>query len=443
MVGRIQQSARLYEIANPKVQYLWEIIMMTKEETELLTRVGPGTPAGEWFRQYWQPVALTNEMPVGGPPKQVRLLGEDLVLFRDDKGELGLLDLYCSHRGTNLSYGRVEDGGLRCLYHGWLYDIRGKCLEQPAEPGGGKERESIRHRAYPCCDFGGFIFTYMGPGEPPQLPPFEALLSDSEHRFIKKYLIECNYLQSSEGDVDSSHLSILHTQFDASEGTPYRLYVQDRAPQIEVEPAEFGMRTYAVRNTVGKKYLRTSYFIMPDIFIFPEASGLNGWTVNLQVPIDDTHTYKYQLTYSRDKALDLEKLRAAYEANIFPDFRLKRNQNNRYMQDREEMKTKTFTGMSVTFGVHDAFASESPGPIRDRTREHLFSSDIGLVVYRKLLTKAIKDVQEGRDAPRVPIEAGTNKIPYIQVIAEIIPSSANMREYVEAAVKSPRRIGQQ
>jgi hypothetical protein len=227
----------------------------------------------------------------------------------------------------------------------------------------------------------------------------------------------------------------LHTQFDASEGTPYRLYVQDRAPQIEVEPSEFGMRTYAVRNSgPDKKYVRTSYFIMPDIFIFPEASGLNGWTVNLQVPIDDTHTYKYQITYCRDKALDLEKLRAAYEANIFPDFHLKRNQSNRYMQDREEMKTKTFTGMSVTFGVHDAFASESSGAIRDRTREHLFASDIGLVVYRKLLAKAIKGVQEGREPPRVPIEPGTDKIPYIHVIAKIIPGSANVKEYVDAAL---------
>ncbi len=407
---------------------------MTKEETELLTRVGPGTPAGEWFRRYWQPVALAKEIPVEGAPKQVRLLGEDLVLFRDDKGQLGLLDLYCSHRGTNLSYGRVEDGGLRCLYHGWLYDVNGRCLDQPAEVGGGKERGSIRHTAYPCKEFGGFIFTYMGPGEPPQLPPLEALLSSSEHRFIKKYLLDCNYLQTSEGDVDSSHLSILHTQFDASEGTPYRLYAQDRAPQIEVEPAEFGMRTYAVRNTgPDKKYVRTSYFIMPDIFVFPEASGLNGWTVNLQVPVDDTHTYKYQLTYCRDQALDLEKLRAAYEANIFPDYRLKRNQSNRYMQDREEMKTKTFTGMGVTFGVHDAFVTESSGAIRDRTGEHLYSSDIGLVVYRKLLKKGIQDVQEGREPPRVPIEPDTGRIPYIQVIAKIVPGSFNVKEYVETS----------
>lgn len=406
---------------------------MTKEENDLVCRVGPGTPGGEWFRRYWEPVALAEEMPIGGAPKQVSLLGEDLVLFRDEKGELGLLELLCSHRGANLSYGRVENGGLRCLYHGWLYDTRGRCLEMPAEPGGGKERDSIRHTAYPCKEQGGLIFAYMGPGEPPQLPPLEALLAPRDHRFIKKYLIEANHLQGAEGDVDSSHLSILHTQFDAAEGTPYHLYAQDTAPQIDVEPADFGMRTYAVRKMDSdKKYLRTSYFIMPNIFIFPEASGLNGWTVNFQVPIDDTHHYKYQLSYCRDKALDITKLRAAYEANIFPDYRLKRNQNNRYLQDRDEMKTRTFTGMGLVFGAHDAFASETPGPIRDRTREHLFSSDIGVIVYRKLLLKAIRDVQEGREPPRVPIEPGTGRIPFIQVITKIVPSSANVKEYVEA-----------
>ena len=407
--------------------------MMTKEENERLCRVGPETPAGQWFRRYWQPVALDEEIPSGGAPKQVRLLGEDLVLFRDEKGELGLLDLYCSHRGSNLSYGRLENGGLRCLYHGWLYNVRGRCLHQPAEPEGGRQRDSIRHTAYPCKEVGGLIFAYMGPGEPPPFPMLEALQGPSDHRFIKKYLIEANHLQGAEGDVDSSHLSILHMRFDAAEGTPFRLYAQDTAPQIEVEPADFGMRTYAIRQMGPDKiYVRTSYFIMPNIFIFPEASGLNGWTVNFQVPIDDMRHYKYQLSYSRDKALNLASLRSAYEAIIFPDYRLKNNQANRYLQDREEMKTRTFTGMGLMFGVHDAFASETPGPIRDRTKEHLLSSDAGLVAYRKLLFKAIRDVEEGREPPRVPIQPKTNRIPYIQVIAKILPSSVNFKEQLES-----------
>ncbi|MGH7771892.1 MAG: Rieske 2Fe-2S domain-containing protein, partial [Candidatus Binatia bacterium] len=149
--------------------------MITHEENEILIRVGPGTPMGGLLRRYWQPAALSEELPPGGPPKAVRLLAEDLVLFRDDKGRVGLLGLHCSHRGTDLSYGRQEDGGLRCVYHGWLYDIHGRCLEQPGEPDGGTSRDSIRHLAYPCKETGGLIFTYMGPGEPPLIPEYEAL----------------------------------------------------------------------------------------------------------------------------------------------------------------------------------------------------------------------------------------------------------------------------
>ena len=147
--------------------------MLTSEENELLTRTGPGTSMGEVLRRYWQPVALAEEMPVGGDPRPVRLLGEDLVLFRDDHDRLGLLGLHCSHRGTDLSYGRVEDGGLRCLYHGWLFDIHGQCLEQPGEPAGCDFRKKIRHTAYPCAEVSGFILTYMGPGEPPLIPNYE------------------------------------------------------------------------------------------------------------------------------------------------------------------------------------------------------------------------------------------------------------------------------
>jgi phenylpropionate dioxygenase-like ring-hydroxylating dioxygenase large terminal subunit len=378
-------------------------------------------------------VALAEEVPPGGPPKQVRLLGEDLVLFRDERNQLGLLEILCSHRGANLSYGRIENGGLRCLYHGWLYDIHGKCLEQPAEPDGGKNRDTVRHLSYPCREFGDLIFAYMGPGEPPQLPPFESLTAPSNHRFIIKYLLDCNYLQGAEGDVDSSHLSILHARFDADESSPHRKYAQDTAPQIEGEPAEFGMRTYSVRKQgPDRKYLRTTYFIMPNVFVFPEATGLNGWTMNFEVPIDDTHHYKYQLTYCRDKTLDKDKLRAEYQENIFPDFHLRRNQSNRYLQDREEMKTRTYTGMGLAFGIHDAFTCETAGPIRDRTREQLFLSDAGIVVYRKLLLKAIRDVQEGREPPRVPIEPETGRIPYVQVISQVVPASANVKDYVKA-----------
>src|SRR6266508_1238615 len=147
--------------------------MISREESEMLTRVGPATPMGELLRCYWQPIVLSEELPPGGPPKPLKILGEDLVLFRDDQGRPGLLGLHCSHRGTDLSYGRVEDGGLRCIYHGWLYDIAGQCLEQPGEPAGSTFHERIRQPAYPCREIGGVVFAYRGPGEPPLFPNYE------------------------------------------------------------------------------------------------------------------------------------------------------------------------------------------------------------------------------------------------------------------------------
>jgi phthalate 4,5-dioxygenase len=176
--------------------------MISKEENNLLTQTGPGSPAGNLLRRYWQPVALVNELAAGGAPLAVRILGEDLVLFRDDKGRAGLLGIHCSHRGTDLSYGRVEDGGLRCLYHGWLYDIEGRCLEQPGEPWGGEQRAAIRHPAYPCREAGGVIFTYMGPGEPPLLPNYDFLSASPDYLYVSKIFHECNYLQANEGNID-------------------------------------------------------------------------------------------------------------------------------------------------------------------------------------------------------------------------------------------------
>src|SRR5213079_2086122 len=160
--------------------------MLSIDENELVTRVGPRQPAGELLRRYWQPAALSEELPVGGAPIPVRLLGEDLVLFRDEQGRPGLLGIHCSHRGADLSYGRIEDGGLRCLYHGWLYDVCGRVLDQPGEPGGGANKTDIRHRAHPCQEAGGAIFTYMGPGDAPLLPNYEFLTVPGEYRTVTK-----------------------------------------------------------------------------------------------------------------------------------------------------------------------------------------------------------------------------------------------------------------
>jgi phthalate 4,5-dioxygenase len=413
--------------------------MMTQEENRLLTQTGRGSPGGELLRRYWQPVALAEELPSGAAPLSIKILGEDLVLFRDDRGRAGLLGIHCSHRGTDLSYGRVEDGGLRCLYHGWLYDVEGRCLQQPGEPGGGEHRDAIRHPAYPCKETGGVIFTYMGPGTPPLLPAYEFLSAPPERLYVNKIFHECNYLQANEGNIDPVHLSFLHRFLEnreerhrgvrGAEESHYNLVARNIAPILDVELTDFGVRIYTVRLLEGDKaYLRVSYFILPNLSAFPGQTGGDGYSVNWHVPIDDNHHWKYTFVYSAGAPLD-KKLVNRERSELTPDYRLVRNEANRFMQDRESMKSKTYAGMGSGFQAHDAFATASQGVIQDRTEEHLVSSDKAIVAARKLLEKAIRDVQEGREPPHVIRDPSQNRVPHLLVISDMIPSGGDWKEY--------------
>jgi phenylpropionate dioxygenase-like ring-hydroxylating dioxygenase large terminal subunit len=424
--------------------------MMTQEENELLTQTGRGTPGGELLRRYWQPVALSEELPAEAAPLGVKILGEELVLFRDDKGRAGLLGIHCSHRGTDLSYGRVEDGGLRCLYHGWLYDVAGRCLEQPGEPGGGEHRDAIRHPAYPCKETGGVIFTYMGPGTPPLLPNYEFLNASPDHLYVAKIFHECNHLQANEGNIDPVHLSFLHRFLEkrdeqyrgvrGAEESHYNLVARNATPALDVELTDFGVRIYTVRKLGAEKaYLRVSYFVLPNLSAFPGQTGGEGYSVNWHVPIDDDHHWKYTFVYSSGAPLQKEVVNRE-RSELTPDYRLVRNETNRFMQDRESMKTKTYAGMGSGFQAHDAFATASQGAIQDRTDEHLVSSDKAIVAARKLLEKAIRDVQEGREPPHVIREPSQNRFPHLLVISDMIPDTGNWKEYTrkleaEARVK--------
>jgi phthalate 4,5-dioxygenase oxygenase subunit len=416
--------------------------MMTKEENDLLSQTGPRTPGGELLRRYWQAVALSEELPSGAPPLSVRILGEDLVLFRDDKGRAGLLGIHCSHRGTNLSYGRVEDGGLRCIYHGWLYDIEGRCLEQPGEPGGGEHRDAIRHPAYPCKEMGGVIFTYLGPGKTPLLPNYEFLNAPPDHLYVNKIFHECNYLQANEGNIDPVHLSFLHRFLEnreeryrgvrGAEESHYNLVARNIAPILDVEPIDFGLRIYTVRRLESDQtYLRVSYFILPNLSAFPGQTGGEGYSVNWHVPIDDDHHWKYTFVFSAGAPLD-KKIVSRERSELMPDYQLVRNKANRYMQDRESMKSQTFAGMGSGFQAHDAFATASQGAIQDRTEEHLVSSDKAIVAARKLLEKTIRDVQEGREPPHVIRERGENRFPHLLVLSDMIPVASDWKEYTKS-----------
>jgi phenylpropionate dioxygenase-like ring-hydroxylating dioxygenase large terminal subunit len=413
--------------------------MISEAENQLLTRTDRGAPAGELLRRYWQPVGLCEELPPGGAPLAVRIMGEDLVLFRDDKNRIGLLGIHCSHRGTDLSYGRIEDGGLRCLYHGWLYDIGGRCLQQPGEPGGGQNRDAINHLAYPCKEKGGVIFAYMGPGEAPLLPNYEFLNQPPGHCCVYKVYHECNYLQANEGNIDPVHLSFLHRFLEHKEekypgvrGTDsshYNLIAKAQPPVLDVEITDFGVRIYSVRQMgEGRIYLRVSNFIMPNLSAFPGQTGGRGYGINWHVPIDDTHHWKYCFFFDREAPLDSAVVAKAL-AEIDSEYRPVRNASNRFMQDRHSMNTQTYTGMGSGFQTHDAFATGSQGAIQDRTQENVVSSDIAIIAARKLMEKGIKDIQEGREPPHVIRTSEQNKLSNLLVISDLLTGVGDYKEY--------------
>lgn len=416
--------------------------MISEAENNLLTQTGRATPCGALMRRYWQPVALSEELPNGAAPLKVTLLGEELVLFRDDDGRPGLLGLHCSHRGTDLSYGRIENRGLRCLYHGWLYDVCGRVLEQPGEPGGGAHRDDIRHLAYPCRENGGVIFAYLGPGEPPLLPNYEFLTVPEKQRTVGKIFYDCNYLQGNEGNIDPVHLSFLHQYLSEAQVARQRivpgsdtsdnaLLGRDSAPTIEVEVTDFGLRIYTLR-TAGPRgsYLRITNFVIPNLAAFGGSTVGEGYAVHWHVPIDDTHHWKYVFMFNRERPLDKELVKKN-SSELSPDYRLTRNAANRYLQDRDSMKTKSFTGIGFNFQAHDAFATESQGSIQDRTHEHLVFSDKAIVAARKLLLNAIKDVKEGREPQHVIRDPGLNRFPHLVVVSEVVPASTDWKQYAK------------
>src|SRR6266542_1936892 len=311
---------------------------------------GPGTPCGDLMRRYWQPAALSEELPQGGAPLPVRLFSEDLVLYRNEQGQPGLLGLHCAHRGADLSYGRLEEGGLRCIYHGWLYDEHGRCLEQPGEPEGSTFHERIRQVAYPCQEVGGIIYTYMGPGDPPLLPPYEFIRVPEEYRANAKVFQDDNYLQGNEGNFDPAHLSFLHQLNSDDPESPQSLNAECRSPHIEAEETDYGVRIYCVRQVHGdRNYVRITNFMLPNLCAVSGTS--DGYQVLWHVPIDDTHHWRYMIWFSRSTPRPERYFTRADE--MLPGFRLARSKGNRYLQDRDSMRTEAYAGLGTNFLPHD------------------------------------------------------------------------------------------
>jgi phthalate 4,5-dioxygenase len=356
-------------------------------------------------------------------------------VFRDDEGAPGLLGLHCSHRGADLSCGRVEDGGLRCIYHGWLYDVNGRCLEQPGEPAGSTFHQRIQHPAYPCIEKGGLIFAYLGQGEPPLLPAFAFLESRPEFRFATKYLQECNYLQANEGNIDQTHLSYLHRRLSYERSDSQAYLVDDTAPTLEPEITDFGMRLYSIRRTGPDTInVKISNFVYPNISVF--SGGMrDGYSVHVHVPIDDERHWKYVYHFGRTRPLP-ERHVASFRREMTDDYRLIRTRANRYFQNRDEQRTETFSGLGSLFHAQDACVTEGAGAIQDRTKENPGYTDRAILTCRQLLRGAIQAVQKGDDPPmtvRSPIE---NDFWHVVARADDLRSDTNWREYWKADARA-------
>jgi phenylpropionate dioxygenase-like ring-hydroxylating dioxygenase large terminal subunit len=397
--------------------------MLTQEQNELLTRSDLGTPLGELLRRYWQPVGLSEEVKPGGKPKHVKVMGEDLVLFRDDQGRPGLLGIHCSHRLTSLAYGRVEDGGIRCAFHGWLYDVGGRCLDQPTEPDSSTHKDQVRHLAYPCQELGGLIFAYMGPKDKmPLLPRYEILVREDGSRKADYYLINSNYLQNVEGALDTAHFSFLHMENWSK--VKHRIADLPR-PQIEFEETEYGIwqKSRLPNVTHGSVGLMYSYFFMPAGFMRVQAAYEgNGAVQKFQswyVPIDDTHTKRFQVGFA-PLGKDGERYvwRAKKEA-------VQPGPENDYFRNYEEVDTISgipgnAPGTPVKgFLCQDNMVNESQGSIVDRRGEHLIGIDGVLVAMRAMYFIAIDDVQKGRDPKHIIRDSAQNEIVYVRGTEEL------------------------
>ena len=392
--------------------------MLTADRNDRLTRTGPATPAGAFMRRYWQPAALVDELVGPRPVRRVRLLGEDFVLFRETSGRYGLLDRHCAHRGADLSFGRCEDGGLRCPFHGWLFDAAGACLDQPAEPEDSNFRHKVRQPAYPCVARGGIVWAYLGGGTPPAFPAFDCFAAPDSHTFAFKGLMECNWLQALEVGIDPAHASYLHRFFEDEDiadsyGRQFRgatigadipmtrLLREFGRPRIEVHETEYGLQIAALRQineTVA--HIRVTNMAFPHGFVIPmnEHMTITQW----HVPVDDTHCYWYAIFTSFTEPVDRAQMRAQrLKLYTLPDYIPRKNHSNDYGFDPHEQATSTYTGMGDDINVHDQWAVESMGPIQDRTREHLGSSDKAIIAYRRMLFRAIDEVAEGRDPPLI------------------------------------------
>jgi phthalate 4,5-dioxygenase len=408
---------------------------MNQQENEQLCRVGPGSDMGETMRRYWHPVALARQLPEPDcAPLRVRLLGENFVMFRDSEGRVGMLDELCMHRCASLATGRVEGGGIRCVYHGWKFAVDGTILETPnhADP---RLRERRKARAYPVVESSGMLWAYIGPAE--KRPPFRRFAPHGlpeDQLFVFRVNLNVNYLQVFEGGLDSSHVTMLHTnQSRPSWGrergqtqiVPYRV-LEDPSPRFDVEDTDFGYHYSASRRIddggPNNLNIRIVPAIMPTGRIIPGGPSFSFYV--WETPVDDTHTATFNCVYSHSHSIDRDMMRKMLGLNDSrlwsedsPDF--KGSWENNFFQNRPGMGGANWTGLEGIV-VEDAMMAVSMGPMVDRSRESLVPADMAVARIRRRLKDAIEMTKRGENPPGVMIEDMTSVAAIDHDVAEEI-----------------------
>jgi phenylpropionate dioxygenase-like ring-hydroxylating dioxygenase large terminal subunit len=386
--------------------------MLSKEDNELLTRIGPGTPMGAFMRQYWIPAARSDELE--GPnsiPLRIKLLGEELIGFRTSSGKVGLIENSCPHRGASLYFGRNEEEGLRCIYHGWKFDHSGACLDMPSEPPESTFKERVRAVTYPCLERNGIIWTYMGPRQtPPPLPDIEANLLNTDVTNITILHRPCNWMQGWEGEMDTVHASFLHygaiMPEDVEYGSSMYYMVKNRDARFDVRETPWGTSYGAYRPAEPDSYYwRIAHMLFPFYAMIPSGRIGSDAKIGIYVPMDDEHTLHWEIFTSRTAGGGRPPTLPTNRADWFGRFNTEQNAANDYLIDRDaQRKWESYTGIE---GVRqqDMAVTESMGPIYDRSREHLGTTDqLIILTRRKLLAtaRALRDhgtVPPGVDDP--------------------------------------------
>jgi phthalate 4,5-dioxygenase len=384
--------------------------MLSASDNERLTRVGPETPMGKLFRRYWIPAALSEEFPESdGAPVRLRILGEDLIAFRDTNGDIGLVSAFCPHRRAPMFFGRNEECGLRCVYHGWKFDKTGACVDMPSEPPDSLFKTKVTIDAYPTWEGGGIVWTYMGPRElQPPVPDHELVRAPAGHRHVSKMFEDCNYLQALEGGIDPTHATILHksTIGDRSFLNKY----DELVASLDIETTGFGFTYAGIRAHDDFDWIRVYHWIMPAFHMRGSVAGLfqkpgqiptiNG---HIWVPIDDYRSWVFSFTYSADPArpisqehVQTEETRLGRGDNTGPGYIPVRNRSNDYLIDRQLQKTESMTGIQGV-NTQDYALQEGMGAILDRSKEHVGTTDRAIILLRKVLLDSLTAMENGEE----------------------------------------------